>query len=77
MSNSGVDFLGMINFPHYRILRTKTKRRIFKKLRNKKRDWESNFISEESFRQSLQSYLGILSHCDGHEVEKEIKSFVA
>lgn len=73
---TGVDFLGMITFPNYRILRTKTKRRIFKKLKNKKRDFQSNLIYEESFNQSLQSCLGVLKHCAGHEIEEEIRETV-
>lgn len=72
---AGVDFLGMITFPDYRVLRMKTKRRIFKKLKNKKRDLENKSISKKSFGQSLQSYLGILGHCDGHEVKREIKKY--
>lgn len=67
---SGVDFLGMINFPDYRVLRTKTKRRMFKKIEKKYEVWQANLISEESFRQSLQSYLGMLRHCDGYEIAK-------
>lgn len=30
--NSGIDFLGWVNFPHHRVLRTTTKRRMFRKL---------------------------------------------
>jgi len=48
--SSGVDFLGWIIFPKHIILRTKTKKRMFYRLRN-------NAIS-----QSLISYLGLLSH---------------
>ena len=69
---SGVDFLGMVNFSHHRILRTKTKRRMIKKLEGKKQDLENKFISKKLFEQSLQSYLGVLGHCDGHKIEKQI-----
>jgi retron-type reverse transcriptase len=34
---SGVDFLGYIIRPHYRLMRTKTKRRIYRKFKNKVR----------------------------------------
>jgi retron-type reverse transcriptase len=70
---TGVDFLGMISFSNHRILRTKTKRRILKKLKSKKLNLQSNLISKETFDQSLQSYLGILKHCDGYGVEREIE----
>ncbi len=70
----GIDFLGYVIFPHYRVLRTKTKRRIFKKMQKRKQELENNSISEESFNQSLQSYLGILKHCDGWKIKKKIKN---
>lgn len=70
--SSGVDFLGMINFPHHRVLRTKTKRRMIRKLKDKKTDLENAIISKESFEQSLQAYLGILKQCDGYGAEEEL-----
>lgn len=73
---SGVDFLGMINFLDYRILRTKTKRRMLKKINQKYEAWQGELISEESFKQSLQSYLGVLKYCNGHKTEKEIMVMV-
>jgi retron-type reverse transcriptase len=71
--SSGVDFLGMVNFPKHRILRTATKRRMFRKLGKKREYLLDNLISEESFNQSLQSYLGILKHCNGHKIAQNIK----
>lgn len=52
----GIDFLGYIVLPHYMLPRTKTKKRIFKKLKSK--------ISSSNFNQSFQSYLGYLSHAN-------------
>lgn len=43
----GIDFLGFICFPHFCILRTKTKQRMFKR-----------FSKDNAF-----SYLGLLNHC--------------
>lgn len=48
--SSGVDFLGFVHFPHHRVLRTVTKRRMMKKLRESPRE------------EVVQSYLGFLSH---------------
>lgn len=70
--NSGLDFLGMVNFPHYRILRTKTKKRMFGKMKKKKLELENDLISEESFSQSRRSYSGMLGHCDGYEVGNKL-----
>lgn len=68
----GIDFLGYVVLPHYRILRTKTKIRIIKKIKRKHSDLQKGLISKESFNQSLQSYLGILERCQGYKIRKKI-----
>lgn len=68
----GIDFLGYVVLPHHRVLRTKTKRRMFKKIRIKKQELENKLITKESFDQSLQSYLGMLKHCEGHKLKLRI-----
>ncbi len=74
---SGMDFLGMINFSHYRILRTKTKRRMIKRLQAKYAGMRNGIIAKEFFEQSLQSYLGILKHCEGYEIGEKTKHLFA
>jgi retron-type reverse transcriptase len=69
----GIDFLGYIVLPHHRVLRTKTKRRIFHKLSLKHKMFREKLVSRESFGQSLQSYSGILKHCNGHGITRKIK----
>lgn len=59
----GIDFLGYVIFPNYIIPRTKTKKRIFKKLND-----------EKMFNQRLQSYLGYLSHCNGYKLAQRLKN---
>ncbi|MEK7620282.1 MAG: RNA-directed DNA polymerase [Patescibacteria group bacterium] len=49
--SQGIDFLGYVTLPHHRVLRTKTKRRMFKRV---------NAVN-------MPSYLGLLKHCDGYE----------
>jgi len=61
----GIDFLGYVVLPHYILPRTKTRRRIFKKLKEK--------IDLESFNQSLQSYLGYLKHANSYKLTRELK----
>ncbi len=56
----GIDFLGYVVRPHCVTLRTKTKKRIFKKV---------NKIN-------LQSYLGVLKHCEGWKIEKKIRGLI-
>ena len=53
----GVDFLGYVALPNHRILRTKTKRRMFRKVN----------------KNNLSSYLGLLEHCNGYRLGKRIK----
>lgn len=52
---SGVDFLGWVNFPHHRVLRRSTKRKIIQKA--------IRGLSDES----INSYLGHLSHGNAHK----------
>ena len=69
----GVDFLGYVVLPHYIVLRTKTKRRMMKKLARKRKLLLTGELDAEKYRQSVQSYLGILKHCRGYKLEKLIK----
>lgn len=62
----GIDFLGYVVLPHYRLPRTKTKRRVFRKL-------ELGIMSK-NFNQSWQSYLGYLSHADSYKIVQDLKS---
>lgn len=52
----GIDFLGYVTLPEYRVLRTKTKRRMFRHVN------ETN----------LASYLGVLEHCSGEKLRQEV-----
>ncbi len=58
----GIDFLGYVQFPHHRLLRSRMKRKILKRARNG--------MSGES----LQSYLGVLSHADSHEFAEKLRN---
>lgn len=70
--NQGIDFLGYVVLPHHTKLRTKTKRRIFHKLQERINQCHSGIISEEKFDQTLQSYLGVLSHSNSYHLEQEL-----
>lgn len=62
----GIDILGYIVLPHYILPRTKTKKRVFQKLKSK--------IRNDNFNQSLQSYLGYLSHANSYKLTQELKN---
>ncbi len=55
---SGVDFLGWVHFPTHRVLRGATKRRMFKRLAESKKE------------ETKISYLGMLSHGDAYGLKK-------
>ena len=74
--HQGFDFLGYVDLPHYRVLRTKTKKRIFRKIGQKCQDLKNNLISKESFNQGLQSYFGVLKHCNGRKIRKKINNLI-
>lgn len=70
----GVDFLGYVLLPHYRLLRTKTKQRIIRKLRERVKEYNNGLIGRETLEQLLQSYLGVLSHADSHKLGNDLKN---
>lgn len=70
--HQGIDFLGYVSFPYFRVLRTKTQKRIFKKIDIKIKKLNQKEITEQSFNQTIQSYFGILKHCEAHKLKKEI-----
>jgi retron-type reverse transcriptase len=72
--SSGIDFLGMINFSDHRVLRTKTKRRIFRKISRKKWEVQNGTISQKAFNQSVQSYLGILRHGNSEKLKIQLEN---
>ncbi len=72
--HQGIDFLGYVRFPFYSVMRTKTKQRMFHKIKKKKADCEIGNISENSLQQSLQSYCGVLKHCRGYKIKNKLNS---
>ncbi len=58
----GIDFLGWVHFHHHRVLRTATKRRMFKKLK------------EDDSKETLTSYLGLLKHGNTYKLVRKILS---
>jgi RNA-directed DNA polymerase len=69
----GVDFLGYVAMPCYRVLRTSTKRRMFNKISRLRRALENTQISQKSYEQALQSYRGMLSHCKSKKISDSLK----
>lgn len=72
----GIDFLGYVVFPNFILPRTKTKRRIFRKFDKKIQMVKQGKESQESLNQTLQSYLGYLSHANSYKLSQRLKNQV-
>lgn len=70
----GVDFLGYVILPHQIVPRTRTKRRIFKKLRRRVVDFKKGTVPEATMKGSLDSYLGFLGQADAKEISDDLKN---
>ena len=60
---SGMDFLGWVHFPTHRVLRTSTKNRMFKRIKE-----------GEDKKETTESYFGLLSHGNGYKLQVKIKN---
>ena len=70
----GTDFLGYVSLPHYLVLRTKTKKRMFKKIRDAKKLRDAGQLSDSQSKQILASYMGMLSHCKSRKIAALLSS---
>lgn len=70
--HQGIDFLGYVVFPYHRILRTKTRKRMLRKMERRTGELKEAGISEKSFNQTLQSYLGVLKHCNSYKIKQKL-----
>ncbi len=60
--SSGLDFLGWVHFFDHRVLRTATKRKMFRRLK------------ENQTREALHSYLGLLKHGNAGKIKNSVLS---
>ncbi|MBU1557950.1 reverse transcriptase/maturase family protein [Patescibacteria group bacterium] len=73
-AHNGIDYLGYIVLPYYKLLRTKTKDRIYKGIQRRIKEYKGDRISKKKAKQSLQSYLGALSHADAYKISEDLKN---
>jgi RNA-directed DNA polymerase len=73
---SGIDFLGYVVFPYHILPRTKTKIRMMRKIRNRINEFKAGKISKEKANETIQSYLGYLSHANAHEFRSELENLI-
>ena len=60
--------------PHHTLLRTKTKKRMFKKIKISLEKYNKGLIGKTKVDQSLQSYLGVLSHANAFGLSEKLKN---
>ena len=70
----GIDFLGYVSFPHYQVMRTSSKRRMYRRLEKGYEGFASGELDETSFDQKLQSYLGMLRHAHQYQLSVDLKN---
>jgi hypothetical protein len=71
-----IDFLGLVSLPYYCVLRTRTKKRMLRKIEKTKRLFQAEQISEAKFQQILSSYRGTLTHCKGIKISQKIETIL-
>ncbi len=70
----GVDFLGYVQYPHYRLMREESESRMLRKLRHAESLYRQGEFDEARMNAVVQSYLGALSHADGHRLGETIRN---
>lgn len=71
----GIDFLGYIVLPKGVLMRTKTRKRMIKKIRSRMTDYKNGKIAFNGAMQTIRSYLGALKHCSSLKSRQEIFDF--
>ena len=68
----GIDFLGYVVLQHHIVVRTKTRRRAFRKLKERVNQFRSGAIPERTLLGSFRSYRGVFSHADAYMVAENL-----
>jgi retron-type reverse transcriptase len=68
----GVDFLGYVVLPYHIVVRTKTRHRVFRKLKERVDQFRNGMTSEWTLLGSFRSYRGVFFHADAHAVAEEL-----
>ena len=74
--SQGVDYLGYVILPKATVLRTKTKRRILKKIKLRIKEYKNKKIDKFFLTQSINSYLGVLSHANSYKLKQKLKQSI-
>lgn len=74
--HQGIDFLGYVIFPHHRLLRTKTRKIIFRNIEKRINEYRKGLITRQRLDQSFQSYLGVFSHANAYKLSQGLKKLL-
>lgn len=72
--SQGIDFLGYIILPHYTLLRTKTKKRMYRNMKQKIEEYKTCKIQKDALEQTFNSYLGVLIHANTYKLTEKFKN---
>ncbi len=74
--SQGIDFLGYVILPHAIILRTKTKKRIKRKVKEGIVAYRKNGVTQETLTSIINSYLGIFSHAKSRKATTYLRAIL-
>ena len=72
--SQGIDFVGYVLFSKHTLVRSRTKHRMKKRLNEAYENYQGGKITDLVLDQKLQSYLGILSHANQHQLSQGLKN---
>jgi hypothetical protein len=72
--SQGIDFVGYVHFSNHTLVRTRTKQRMKKRLKEAYKAYLQGKMDDVNLDQKLQSYLGILSHANQHTLSQAVKN---
>jgi hypothetical protein len=72
--NQGIDFIGYVLFLRHKLVRTRTKQRMKRRLKETHESYLQGKMDSAELDQKLQSYLGILSHANQHLLSQAVKN---
>lgn len=68
----GVDFMGYVIWATHRRLRKSTKKKMMNRLDEMKRKYNNGEVDFDKVDATVQSYMGLLEHCDSHNLRESI-----
>ncbi len=74
--HQGIDFLGYTLFPHHLLPKTRTRKRVFAKLKSRATLWKDGKIPIAALDNSLQSYFGFLKHANSYKLTQKLKNHI-